>query len=65
VAEADEWITQDDAATRLKVRPNALRNAVTILKRVGVIQTKRNPEDRRYELVRVADLPKIEKAVLG
>lgn len=49
---SEEWVTIQEAASRLKVR----RNKISRLVSRGVIQTKNNPLDARVRLVNLNEL---------
>ncbi len=49
---SDEWVTIQEAASRLKVR----RNKISRLVSRGVIQTRDNPLDARVRLVNLNEL---------
>ena len=48
----EEWVTIQEAASRLKVR----RNKISRLVSRGVIQTRNNPLDARVRLVNLNEL---------
>ncbi len=57
------WYKQKEIAEMLGVQLNAVRQVVSVLERIGTIQTQPDFEDRRYTLIHESSIPLIRKAL--
>lgn len=62
-APTKEWLTQKEIADMLGVDVRKLYPKVNALRRVGVIQTKPDPDDERAILVHASAIEAIKKAL--
>jgi DNA-binding MarR family transcriptional regulator len=60
-----EWLTQEDVANQIGAPVDKVRSVVATLSSAGVIETQRNPLDRRYVLVNRKSVERIKMTIWG